>query len=132
MSILVLDTNIVSFVLREDTLSGGYQAYLKGNTLAISFMTVAELYHGGIRAGWRQRRLRQPADALDGYMILHSTTEVCQWWGDVRSQRKKQPISGEDAWIAATALAYDCPLVTHNAADFRGIDGLQIVTAAEA
>ena len=33
-----------------------------------------------------------------------------------------------DAWGTATALAYDLPLVTHNAKDFAGIDSLKIIT----
>jgi len=39
-----------------------------------------------------------------------------------------QPIQVADAWIAATALALDVPLVTHNAVDFEGIEGLEILT----
>jgi len=38
------------------------------------------------------------------------------------------PVSVGDAWIAATALAYSIPLVTHNYSDFKNISGLQIIT----
>jgi predicted nucleic acid-binding protein len=34
----------------------------------------------------------------------------------------------DDAWIAASAVAYDCPLVTHNPGDFGGIEDLKILT----
>ena len=39
-----------------------------------------------------------------------------------------RPISPQDAWIAATALRYQIPLVTHNAADFDAVEGLTIIT----
>ena len=42
--------------------------------------------------------------------------------------RRRQPISAEDARIAATAIEYACPRVTHNSKDFRGIAGLTIIT----
>jgi predicted nucleic acid-binding protein len=42
--------------------------------------------------------------------------------------RRLQLISAEDARIAATAIEYACPLVTHNSADFHGIPGLTIIT----
>jgi len=35
------------------------------------------------------------------------------------------------AWHAATALLLHVPLVTHNAADFEGIEGLEILTEQE-
>jgi predicted nucleic acid-binding protein len=37
-------------------------------------------------------------------------------------------IDTADAWIAATALALNCPLVTHDAADFAGVPGLKIIS----
>ena len=33
----------------------------------------------------------------------------------------------EDLWIAASALAYDLPVVTANARDFRRVPGLEVV-----
>jgi predicted nucleic acid-binding protein len=34
----------------------------------------------------------------------------------------------KDAWIAATALYLNAPLVTHNAAHFRDVPGLHVIT----
>jgi len=44
MSVLLVDTNIVSYVFKRDTRALAYAPRLNGQTLAISFMTVAELY----------------------------------------------------------------------------------------
>jgi predicted nucleic acid-binding protein len=32
-----------------------------------------------------------------------------------------------DAWIAATAVLYDAPLITHNVSDYLGVPGLKLV-----
>jgi predicted nucleic acid-binding protein len=48
--------------------------------------------------------------------------------GGNTSEREKKigrPISVGDAWIAATALAYNAPLVTHNPDDFLNVPNLQ-------
>lgn len=127
---LVIDTNVVSFAIKGHALARLYGRYLHGDALGISFMTVAELYHGAFQARWSRQRLAKLARDLDTYVILESSLELCLWWADVRCQRRRRPISAEDAWIAAAALAYDCPLVTHNPGDFAGIRGLEIITAA--
>jgi tRNA(fMet)-specific endonuclease VapC len=108
-----------------------YEDLLRGNQLAISFMTVAELHEGAYRANWGEKRLRKLERAVEDYTMFSSTTEICRRWGDVRYQRRQQPISAEDAWMAATALTYRCPLVTHNPQDFRDIRQLRILTAQD-
>jgi tRNA(fMet)-specific endonuclease VapC len=44
MNIVLLDTNIISFLLKADSRAQSYTPYLENHKLAISFMTVAELF----------------------------------------------------------------------------------------
>lgn len=62
--------------------------------------------------------------------VLHSDETVCQEWAAIRAVRRAQPIPVADCWIAATALAFGLELVTHNPADFQGIQGLAVITEA--
>jgi tRNA(fMet)-specific endonuclease VapC len=36
-----------------------------------------------------------------------------------------------DAWIAASALLYDAPLITHNRADYLGVPDLIVISHPE-
>jgi predicted nucleic acid-binding protein len=44
VSVLVVDTNVVAYVMKGHPLALAYRRHLEGRTLAVSFMTVAELY----------------------------------------------------------------------------------------
>jgi tRNA(fMet)-specific endonuclease VapC len=125
---LLLDTNIVSYLMRNDPLARLYKPHLANHSLAISFMTLAELYEGAFRGNWGAQK-RRHLDEIPGlFVVIPSDSKLCSRWGEVRGMRRRQPISAEDAWIAATALEYACPLVTHNSRDFLGIAGLTVIT----
>lgn len=130
MKTLVLDTNIVSYVMKGHSLAGVYTPLIAGHRLAVSFMTVAELHDGAIWANWGRVRIDHLERTLTQYLVIGSSPSICRLWGQVRYSRRAQPISSEDAWIAATALAHDCELVTHNPSDFGGIPQLRLLTAA--
>jgi tRNA(fMet)-specific endonuclease VapC len=114
--------------MRRDPLTALYKPHLANHPLAISFMTLAELYEGASRGDWGAERRRHLEEIPDLFVVIMPDANLCARWGEVRWMRRRQPISGEDAWIAATAIEYDCPLVTHNARDFRDIPGLTIIT----
>ncbi|MBM4033746.1 MAG: type II toxin-antitoxin system VapC family toxin [Planctomycetes bacterium] len=48
---VVLDTDLVSFIMKGHGRAGKYRRHLEGKTLAISFMTVGELFKGAYLAG---------------------------------------------------------------------------------
>jgi len=125
---LLLDTNIVSYLMRTDPLARLYRPHLANHALAISFMTLAELYEGASRGDWGADRRRYIEEIPGLFVVIPPDPNLCARWGEVRWMRRRQPISAEDAWIAATAIEYGCPLVTHNARDFRDIPGLTIIT----
>jgi predicted nucleic acid-binding protein len=125
---LLLDTNIVSYLMRSDPLARLYRPHLANHSLAISFMTLAELYEGAFRGNWGAEKRRYIDEIHNLFVVIPSDTRLCSRWGEVRRGRRRQPISAEDAWIAATAIEYGCPLVTHNSQDFQGIPGLTIIS----
>jgi predicted nucleic acid-binding protein len=122
----LLDTNVVSYILRGDTRAHSYAPRLQGVTLAISFATVAELHEGAERRAWGPRRLAQLDALLRRFVVIPATPSVCAAWGRIRASRRAQPISENDAWIAACAMAYDCELLTHDRG-FAGTPGLRVV-----
>ncbi len=128
MSAIVLDMNVVSYLMKGHPLAVAYRPHLDGKLLAVSFMTVAELYEGGYRAGWGARKWSTLDATLRNYVVMPWMAAICRHWGEIRAGRSAQPIAADDAWIAATARAHGLPLVTHNPVDFAGIPGLELVT----
>lgn len=130
MNTVLLDTNIISFIMKGDTRILAYKPYLDGKILGISFMTVAELFQWAEIKNWGENRKNQLQQTLRNYLVLSYDIQTCQLWGTIRAERKKMglPISSQDAWIAATAVQYSIPLATHNPSDFQKIDGLTIIT----
>lgn len=128
MAVRLLDTNIVSFLMKNHTLAVVYRPHLSGHTLAVSFQTVAELLAGAALAGWGPARRAALEATLLTLLTLESNRAVCDRWADIQVYRAARPIGVADAWIAATALAHDVELVTHNPADFQGIPSLTVIT----
>jgi tRNA(fMet)-specific endonuclease VapC len=132
MTLILLDTNVISFLLKGDSRADLYIPYLQDQQLTLSFMTVAELYQWAAVRQWSDHRISQLEQILrESYIILDFNIALCHLWGNIRAKRRAigKPISPEDAWIAATALQYNITLVTHNPIDFEDVDNLKIVTA---
>lgn len=125
---LLLDTNVVSYLLKGDTRAVDYAPFLEGNRLAISFMIVAELFEWAAVRRWRQPRLMQLEQALANYVVIPTDIALCRSWGRLRAQQRfaGATIASQDAWIAATAPHHSLPLVTHNPGHSQHIDGLDV------
>ena len=130
MNTVLLDTNIVSFLFKGDSRMRDYAPYLLNQELAVALMTVAELYQWAVLHHWGATRQQQLEALITRYTILPADIPVCREWANVRAARVAigRPISSQDAWIAATALRYQLPLVTHNPADYERIPNLRIIT----
>ena len=126
----VLDTNIVSYIMKRSPEVELYRDHLHGHTLCISFITVGELYAGAERANWGQKRRHQLEEQLARYVVLPYNIEVARQFGAIRGKlaREGKPIENHDVWIAATAIAYQCSLVTHNLRHFNEIPDLIVIS----
>ncbi|MFL6215125.1 MAG: type II toxin-antitoxin system VapC family toxin [Blastocatellia bacterium] len=126
--IVVADTNVVSYIFKEDSRGRLYEPHLGGKDVVISFVTLAELDRWAISSSWGETRKRKLEAYLDGFFVVHSNAMLCHLWAEIveSGKQKGQPIQPGDAWIAATALLHKVPLVTHNRKDFVGVEGLTL------
>ena len=127
----VVDTDVISYVFRLDSRREQFEPYLTDTTVFVSFMTIAELERWTIERNWgtaRARRLWEYVDSLGTVMVERP---LCRLWAEVTTEarRKGRPIETADAWIAATALWLDVPLVTNNRDHFASIEGLRLLPA---
>jgi len=127
---VVVDTNIVSLIFKQDSRSLLYKPHLDNQFMILSFMTLAELRRWALASNWGQKKNADFNIHLRRYSIQHSTPDLCRIWAEIKDngRRTGKNIDMADAWIAATALYFNIPLVTHNRTDFQSINGLQVIS----
>jgi predicted nucleic acid-binding protein len=94
-----------------------YKPHLAPAIASISFMTLAELEQWAVVRNWGPRRHAELLQFIrDRFVVIDSNAALCRKWAEVRGQVKSagHHIEVADAWIAATALLYNAPLITHN------------------
>jgi tRNA(fMet)-specific endonuclease VapC len=128
--VVVVDTDIVSFIFKGDTRGNLYRPHVDGQIAVIAAQTRAELELWTLERNWGVRRKDQLRQELRKYVLAPFTEAVCLRWAQIldKARRAGRPVSTADAWVAATALAYSVPLITHNSSDFAGIPGLTIIS----
>jgi tRNA(fMet)-specific endonuclease VapC len=133
MSSVVVDTDVVSFLFKNHPTAALYDPEITGKIPIVSFMTmpssIAGLFNrNGDRDGakWLSRYLAQ-------FAVLPYSRMLCSKWAEVTvsAQRNGRRSDCADAWIAASALLYGVPLVTHNPGDYRGVPGLTVISHGE-
>jgi len=64
--------------------------------------------------------------------LLFPDLDTCEIWARITAacHRRGRPRQDNDLWIAATALRYQLPLLTHNRRDFADIPGLTVISEA--
>ncbi len=132
MSDAVIDTDVVSLLFKRDTRAETYKPHLVGRTLVVSFMTVAELEAWALIRNWGEARRARMREHLRNFVIYPFELPLCRKWAEVTSAARTngRRIACADAWIAATALLHEIPLITHNRNDFDGVPGLQVISEA--
>lgn len=128
--VVVIDTNVVSYLLKKDTRGELYKQHVEGRLAMIAAQTLAEIERMPLKNNWGSRRHSELHTYLKKFVFIEANKEISLLWAKVQvdAERAGHPISFGDSWIAATALAYDVPLVTHNRKDFENVSGLTVIT----
>ena len=130
MSQIVVDTDVASYIFNWHSLAQRYSDVLRGSELVLSFMSIAELRMGAISAGWGSRRRQLLERFIHGFDLVYADNDLCTVWAKIRADAKAvgRPMSPQDAWIAATAVALDAPLATNNRRDYEHVQKLRLVS----
>ncbi|CAN5654945.1 hypothetical protein BH24CHL1_BH24CHL1_06800 [soil metagenome] len=128
-NVCVVDTDVVSFMFKDDTRSEKYRRYLADWKPVVSFMTIAELERWALLGNWGAARREGLAVFLERFPIVLVDVPLCYDWAavSVGARKNGRPIAVADAWIAATATSMGAALVTNNRSDYLGVDGLVLL-----
>jgi len=131
MKAAIVDTDVVSMLFKGDSRALAYRVHVTGRLLGISFMTLAELERWSLERDWGPKRKLELAEHVADYAVLPVSRELCVKWAEVAvaAKRRGRPIQTADAWIAASALYYQVPLITNNRSDYSLIAGLTVLSA---
>lgn len=128
--LIVVDTDVISFIFKGDSRNVLYMPHLEDRLAMIAAQTRAELELWSLQRNWGWRRRSALRAHLENFIFAEADETVSLHWAEMQdnARRTGRLISCADAWIAATALAFAAPLVTHNPLDFADVPALKVVT----
>jgi tRNA(fMet)-specific endonuclease VapC len=128
---VVCDTDAASFVVKDDPIRGPrYLRHLQGRSVILPFSVLAELRLGAEIRSWGPVRRARLDQFIQDCAIHYADESLCTLWASLVAalRRSGRQIGQNDAWVAATALYLDAPLVTHNAAHYQDVPDLRLIT----
>ncbi|HXU36323.1 MAG TPA: PIN domain-containing protein [Blastocatellia bacterium] len=134
MSTVLLDTTVASLLhpgKKQDPLRMQYETHMKGKILAISFQTVAELWSWAEENNWGSKRREGLERFIQRFLIIPYDPELAKTWAQVSTHCRRigRRLEAGDAWIAACAVRFRIPLLTHDG-DHVGLNhpDLQVIS----
>lgn len=126
----LLDTGWIIRHLRGVAAYSNRLVVLRPEGLAVSVISVAELFEGVVLARDTKRAEQAVSDFLSEVTILPVSTDVCRAFGVLSaSLRGKGQHPGDfDVLIAATAKHHDLTILTTDADDFSRFEELRVIT----
>ena len=124
----LLDTDWVIHYLHGHTAIVGRLDELQPQGLALSIISLAELYEGVYYSRDPDGDEQDLNDFLRGVTVLGIDEDICKTFGKERGRlRAAGMLIGDfDIMIAATALHYNLTLLTNNRRHFERVPGLRM------
>ena len=92
MDFILIDTDVLSYLFKDDTRGDLYRHHLDGPLGFISFMTVAELNYWAVSRSWGQRKKKALEEFLRPYSILEPDRALCRKWAEVKDQVTREAL----------------------------------------
>lgn len=123
----LLDTNIVTYAIKNRPLSALELFNRHAGQMAISAITLAELLHGAEKSREPERSLRVVDDFCSRLEVLPYGPRAAQHYGSIRSalEKRGQVIGVNDLHLAGHARSEGLVLVSNNLRELNRVDGLQ-------
>ena len=123
----MLDTNIVSDIIRNPAGPAAQRARAVADSVCVSVIVAAELRYGCARKASPQLRRRVEA-FLAEVPVLPFDVPADSAYGGIRAELEAagRPIGSNDLLIAAHACAMAATVVTANVGEFRRVPGLNV------
>ena len=124
---ILIDTDVCIEILRGnlDIIEKRKQ---ENDKIAVSFMTVAELYYGSEKSNNPSKNSSLVDEFLLSVEIVHSDYPILKKFGNIKVSLQKagNPLADADLFIAATTLVKCEKLITGNIEHFKRIQELKI------
>ncbi len=124
----LLDTNIVIYVMKRRPVEVLTLFNQNASRMAISSITLAELFHGAEKSARVSDNLLAIEDFCSRLEVLPYGARAAQHYGSIRSALEKAgtPIGINDLHIAAHARSEGLVVVTNNMGEFARVPALQL------
>ncbi len=131
---VLVDTDVFSYLMNGSGYAALYRPHVDGKLIAVSFVTVGELYFGARRRNWGEGKIADLKDRLRVVTIVPYDESVCRTYADIKAdcESRGKTVGDNDLWIAACAIRHSIPLVSNNFKHFNGIPGLILKSETQA
>jgi tRNA(fMet)-specific endonuclease VapC len=124
----LLNTNVVTYVLKPRPAEVLSTFNANANRMAISSITLAELLHGAEKSSRVSENLSAIEDFCSRLEVLPCGAKAAQHCGAIRAALEKlgQPIGVNDLHIAGHARSEGLVLVANNLSEFERVPTLEV------
>lgn len=127
----LLDTDWAISYLNQHPATVQHLDALRPEGIAVSIVSLAELFEGTTGSNDPDRREKALTDFLEPFAIINLDVPICRLFGTERARLRAMGtlIPDMDLLIGATALRHNLTLLTNNRRHFARLPGLNIVSA---
>jgi predicted nucleic acid-binding protein len=107
MDAVLLDTDVFSFLIKAgDSRAELYRAHVKGKTIALSFVTVGELFAWSVKKKWGAVKTQELEQRIKAAVVVPYDLDLCRQFGRLKAELMMigRSVPANDLWIDVCSL----------------------------